>query len=106
METGTHDQHMVPRHGKSEQKTVYMQPEAAKYYDENAISTIGLDPGQVDLSGIGTHAWLKCTAGEQRRWVAAPHLLTWRVCSKKLRDGCSRRLGQQRLCGRYSRSYV
>lgn len=47
-----------PATGKSEQKTVYMQPEAAKYYDENAISTIGLDPGRVDLSGIGTHAWL------------------------------------------------
>lgn len=47
-----------PATGKSEQKALYMQPEAAKYYDENTISTIGLDPGSVDLSGIGTHSWV------------------------------------------------
>jgi ABC-type antimicrobial peptide transport system permease subunit len=53
-----------PAQRESEQKALYMQPEAAKYYDENIITTIGLDSGQIDLSGIDTEAWLNAPAAE------------------------------------------
>src|SRR5690554_1441588 len=58
-----------PAQRESEQKVLYMQPGAAKYYDENTITTIGLDPGQIDLSGIGTNAWLNAPAeSSEKGW--------------------------------------
>lgn len=56
-----------PAQRESEQKALYMKPGAAKYYDENTITTIGLDPGQIDLSGIGTNAWLNAPAAESEQ---------------------------------------
>lgn len=47
-----------PAKQESKQKALYMQPGAAKHYDENTVSKNGLDPGRVGWSGIGTNAWL------------------------------------------------
>ncbi|MCP1123753.1 FtsX-like permease family protein [Bacillus sp. 3103sda1] len=47
-----------PAEREGKQKALYMQPGAAKHYDENILSTIGVDPGRIDLSGIDTNAWV------------------------------------------------
>jgi len=47
-----------PAEQESNKKAHYMQPGAAKHYDENTISKIGLDPGRINLVAIGTNAWL------------------------------------------------
>lgn len=46
-----------PAKAESNKKTVYMQPNAAKIYDEIEIPTIGVDTGLIDISGISTNAW-------------------------------------------------
>lgn len=46
-----------PAQQKSKIKALYMEKKAAKYYDENNISSIGVDSGLMDLSTTTTHAW-------------------------------------------------
>lgn len=47
-----------PAQQKSKQKALYMERNAAKYYDENKISGLGIDSGLVDLSDTNTNAWI------------------------------------------------
>ncbi|WP_309123138.1 FtsX-like permease family protein [Paenibacillus sp.] len=50
-------------------KAPYMPPRAAAYYDDTVMPTIGVDPGRIELSGIGTHAWLNAPAASgERGW--------------------------------------
>ncbi|WP_228441229.1 FtsX-like permease family protein [Novibacillus thermophilus] len=51
-----------PAEREGRQKALYMQPGAAKENGENILPTIGVDPGRIDLSGIGMHAWLDVPA--------------------------------------------
>ena len=48
-----------PAEREAERKAPYMQPGAAKHYDEKVIPTIGLDSGRIDLAGTSTNAWLE-----------------------------------------------
>lgn len=58
-----------PAQRESEEKALYMKPGAAKHYDENTVTTIGLDPGQIDLSGIVTNAWVNApVANSDEGW--------------------------------------
>ncbi|MBZ2174327.1 FtsX-like permease family protein [Schnuerera sp. xch1] len=58
-----------PAQRESEEKALYMKPGAAKHYDENTVTTIGLDPGQIDLSGIVTNAWINApVANSDEGW--------------------------------------
>ncbi len=49
---------------ESAQKAVYMKTNAAKYYDENILLSIGLDSGYIDLSEIITSSWINASVLE------------------------------------------
>ncbi|MDP4097130.1 FtsX-like permease family protein [Paenibacillus sp. P96] len=40
------------------QPALYMHPEAARIYDEETVSAVGIDPGRINWAGVNTHAWL------------------------------------------------
>lgn len=44
------------------QKAKYIPPNAAAFYDETVMPTIGVEPGRIDLSNIGVHASLNAPA--------------------------------------------
>lgn len=47
-----------PASRESDREASYMPEGVAEYFDQHVIPTIGLDPGQIELAKIRTHAWL------------------------------------------------